>query len=143
MGFFKRRNEQPIDEPFVETEAGWRLLQEVVNQNWEGLAAAAWAGYQQDGRGVLWADFVSYDFRFAGLDVVRGVPEWREVLKLCQQYDAQRQVVFMTRVTRGRGRNVHLSDFMSLLDTPRGSMSPPEALNYLRGVERMRAGQQE
>ncbi len=135
MPLFGRKKEQTEEEPFVQTDTGWRPLQEAVNTNWLGLAATAWIGFQREGRGAVWADFAAYDFRFASVDVLRDIPEWPGVLQLANQYNPKREVVLVTTVTRGRGDAIHLSDLVTLLHTPRGVKSPPEAAVFMQRAE--------
>jgi hypothetical protein len=143
MGFFKRRNEQQ-EEEFVQTDAGWQPLQEAINKNWIGLAATAWGGYQQLGRGVVVvSDFASYEFGFSPAGSVSDDPEWpelrAEVLRLCHQYTPEREVVFTTEVTRGHGRDSRQSQLVTVLQTPQGGTSPPEALAQIQAFEQRQA----
>jgi hypothetical protein len=133
----QREGLDPNEEPFVNTDTGWQRLRFVLDENWVGLAAAAWRGYQQSGRGAVVANFASYDFRFVAVDAVRGddarqEDPWPEVLRYIQQYNPQREVVLVTTATQD-GRDMHLSLHISLLQTPRGGMSPPEAAAAVYG----------
>jgi hypothetical protein len=129
----------PNEEPFVHTDTGWQRLHFVLNENWVGLAAAAWRGYQQSGRGAVVANFVSYNYTFVALDEIRGDPEWQEdswpeVLGFIQQYNPQREIVFVTTATQD-GRDLHLSFYTSVLEPPRGGVSPPEASAQMQTIE--------
>ena len=121
----------PDKEPFVNTDRGWQRLHFALKENWESLAAAAWRGYQQSGRGAVVANFASYDFKFVALDATRDDPKWQEdpwpqVLRFIQQYNPQREVIFVTTATHD-GRDLSLTHYISREPTPRGHMSPPEA----------------
>jgi hypothetical protein len=124
----------PDEEPFVQTDTGWLRLHFVVEQNWRNLAAAAWRGYQQLGRGTVVANFVSYDHGFFALDEIGDDRQWQEdpwpeVLRHMQQYDPQRELVFVTKAT-GDGRDMRQSLYIARMQTPEGDVSPPKAARW-------------
>jgi len=51
---------------------------------------------------------------------------WPEVLSFIQQYNPEREIVFVTTASRD-GRDPRQMLQISLLQPPRGGMSPPEA----------------
>jgi hypothetical protein len=127
----------PDKEPFVYTDTGWQRLHFVLRENWESVAAAAWRGYQQFGRGTVIANFVSYDHGYFALDEIRDDDRqwqedpWPEVLGHMQQYNPQRELVFVTKAT-GDGRDMRQSLYISREPTPRGALSPPEAAGQMQ-----------
>jgi hypothetical protein len=143
MGLFRRPKPMP---QFVLTPEGWRPLQEVMHDEWRRLAATAWEGHYQSGRGFLKIDFStgSFDFipisdflRFLeerGKDEIRKSQATRQLQDQCSRYKPDREIIVDLRGARDAkaARAFETEVFVAVVTTPPGLPSPPHAYEMQR-----------
>jgi len=135
MPLFRRNNALPEDEPYVNTKTNWRPLQSVVDEGWPSLAAAAWSGFMEHGRGAVIADFFEEELHYAVAAAMGGDPNMKKLLDLCRRYNPRGEIVLGTMVIPRFGHENEARMLITVLHPPRDAPPPPKAAAYLQYAE--------